>query len=213
MSEREWNDDYKAGQTPWDTGEPDAQLVAFVRAKRVAPGRTLEIGCGTGTNALWLADQGFDVLGIDLASVAIEQARAKAAKSGAGARCRFDTGDFLAKAPEGPFAFVFDRGCWHCFDDAAEQAAFAERVASCLAPDGLWLSLIGSTEGGPREFGPPRRSARDIALAIEPHLAIEELAGMRFTIAAPQAALTQPAAWRCVARRRSVPAQPSTRES
>jgi SAM-dependent methyltransferase len=213
MSERDWNEDYKAVQMPWDTGKPDEQLVELVRAKRIAPGRTLEIGCGTGTNALWLAEQGFDVLGIDLAPLAVEQARAKLAGFGASSRCRFEVGDFLAKVPAGTFAFVFDRGCWHCFDEPAEQADFAARVASCLAPDGLWVSLIGSTEGGPREFGPPRRSARDIALAIEPHLAIEELTAMSFTINAPAPAMAQPASWRCTARRRSVPAQPSTRHS
>jgi len=208
--ERDWNEDYKTGNTPWDTGQPDEELVAFVRAKRVAPGAALDIGAGTGTNALWLAEQGFDVLGIDLASLAVEQARAKLAKSKSASRCRFETCDFLANAPAGPFAFVFDRGCWHGFDEPAERSTFAARVASLLAPDGVWLSLIGSTEGGPREFGPPRRSARDIAEAIEPHLAIEELVGMNFTIVAPQAAMANPAAWRCAARRRKLPAQPST---
>jgi hypothetical protein len=69
---------------------------------------------------------------------------------------------------------------------------------------GVWLSLIGSTEGPPREVGPPRRSAREVALAIEPVLEIVELRSAQF--------VTHDAkAWFCLARQRSVPAQPSSR--
>jgi 2-polyprenyl-3-methyl-5-hydroxy-6-metoxy-1,4-benzoquinol methylase len=58
-------------------GTPDESLVEVVRSGVVTAGRTLEVGCGTGTNALWLAEQGFAVLGVDVAPLAIERARAK----------------------------------------------------------------------------------------------------------------------------------------
>jgi SAM-dependent methyltransferase len=207
MSERSWNDDYASGHLPWDTGVPDPMLTAFVTAGRVPPARTLEVGAGTGTNAIWLAERGFDVLGIDVSPLAVEAARAKLA--GGTARCRFETRDFLSeRVGDGPFGFVFDRGCFHVFDEPAEQAAFAARVAEVLAPNGTWLSLLGSTEGLPREFGPPRRSARDIAAAIEPVLEIVELAAAEFTDGpAPWSA------WVCLSRRRAVPAQPSSRHA
>jgi len=206
VPDHDWNENHASGNLPWDTGEPDEQLVAFVRAGRVAPGATLEVGAGTGTNALWLAQQGFDVLGVDLSPLAVEQARSKLPV--AAPRCRFEVHDFLADPPAGTFAFVFDRGCFHVFDDAEARARFAVRVAERLAPGGVWLSLIGSTEGPARDFGPPRRSARDIVAAIEPVLAIEELTAVTFGTRGPMPA---PAAWRCVARARGVPAQPSTR--
>ena len=60
-------------------------------------------------------------------------------------------------------------------DEPDERQGFAANVAAVLAPGGLWLSMIGSTEGPPREFGPPRRSAREVAPAIEPVLEIVEL--------------------------------------
>jgi hypothetical protein len=73
-------------------------------------------------------------------------------------RCSFAKFDFLAgPSPIGLFNFVFDRGCFHLFDDSGERQPFAARVAAAMAPGGLWLSLIGSTEGPPREVGPPRR--------------------------------------------------------
>jgi len=198
MAEREWNDNYVSGQLPWDTGTPDPMLTAFIERGGVAPGRTLEIGAGTGTNARWLAERGFDVLGVDIAPRAVEIAREKH-----GAKCRFEAADFLASPPGGPFAFVFDRGCFHCFDTADERARFAANVARALAPGGVWLSLIGSTEGPPRDFGPPRRSAREVIAAIEPHLAIEELTAAEFGDHVASA-------WRCVSRARTTPAQPST---
>jgi len=204
MPSMEWNDRYATGDLPWDTGEADEHLVAFVSGSGVVAGPALEVGCGTGTNALWLARRGFDVLGIDVSPLAVDQARGRLPAPAP--RCRFEVHDFLGAPPAGSFSLVFDRGCFHVFDDAEDRARFAARVAEVLAPDGVWLSLMGSTEGPPREVGPPRRTARDVAAAIEPVLAISELAAVTFATRRPVPA----AAWRCVARRRSVPAQPST---
>ncbi len=207
MAEREWNQHYLQAETPWDSDTADQTLVAFVRSGAVAPGRALDIGCGTGTHALWLASQGFDVVGIDIAPRAIELARAKAAAAPAPAAVRFAVLDILASLPDGgPFDFVFDRGVFHVFDTADDRARFAAQVARCLAPAGQWLSLIGSTEGPPRDEGPPRRSARDIVHAIEPALEIVELRTILFDLDRPE----PPRAWSCVSRRREMPAQPST---
>jgi len=205
MPRTEWNERYASGDMPWDTGEADEHLVAFVSGSGVAPGPALEVGCGTGTNALWLAQRGFDVLGLDVSPLAIDQARGKLPAPAP--RCRFEVRDFLRDPPAGAFSLVFDRGCFHVFDEAEDRARFAARVAEVLAPDGVWLCLMGSTEGPPRDAGPPRRSVRDVAAAIEPVLAIAELTAVTFATRSPAPA----AAWRCVARRRSVPAQPSTR--
>jgi SAM-dependent methyltransferase len=204
MTEHDWNANYAAGELPWDTGVPDEQLVAAVDRGLVAPGRALEVGCGTGTNALWLAQRGFDVVAVDVAPLAIDAARRKAPP---GARCEFVALDFLTDdPPHAPFDFVFDRGCFHVFDDDETRAQFAARVAALLAPGGQWLSLIGSTEGGPRETGPPRRGARDVLHAIEPVLELVEMHAFFF-----DAHIEVPAkAWSVRSRLRDVPAQPST---
>jgi SAM-dependent methyltransferase len=207
VSDHDWNQHYLDEFTPWDTDTPAPELVEFVRGRDRAPGRALDIGCGTGTHALWLADQGFDVLGIDIARRAIERARARAAAARPDGRIRFEVLDVLTSLPEGgPFDLVFDRGVFHVFDSPEDRTRFAAQVARCLAPSGAWLSLIGSTEGPPREEGPPRRSARDIVNAIEPALEIVELRTSAFDLDRP----VPPRAWCCVARRRDVPAQPST---
>lgn len=210
MTDHDWNANYASNELPWDTGEPDPFLVESIEAGLVPRGRALDVGCGTGTNALWLAAAGFDVLALDLAPRAIERANAKAKAVSPAPRCRFEVGDFLADAlPKPAFQLVFDRGCFHCFDSPEQQAEFASRVARLLSPDGAWLSLIGSTEGPAREMGPPRRSARELTAAIEPSLQIVTLRAIEF---APIAGDPRPPkAWLCVARRREVPAQPSTR--
>ena len=202
MPHPSWNESYASGQLPWDTGKPESLLVEFVASSGVKPGPTLEIGAGTGTNAIWMAERGFDVLGVDVSSIAVEQARAKM-----GARplpCRFEALDFLAgTVPGGPFQFIFDRGCFHVFDEPDERQRFAARVVSILAPGGLWLSLIGSTEG-PAHEGPPRRSAADVIHAIEPVLEIVEFRSAEFHDHNAKA-------WFCLSRRRTTPAQASSR--
>jgi SAM-dependent methyltransferase len=203
MPHPSWNDSYASGVPPWDTGLPEPLLVEFITSAGVAPVRTLEIGAGTGTNAIWMAERGFDVLGVDVSPLAVEKAHAKI--EGRELRCRFGKLDFLSMPPPGaPFHFVFDRGCFHVFDEPEERSRFAECVAAVLEPGGLWLSLIGSTEGRGREVGPPRRSAREITVAIEPALEIVELRSAEFRG-------NDVKAWFCLSRQRTISAQPSSR--
>lgn len=210
MPQPDWNDRYATGDAPWDTGKPDPLLTAMFDGWSGPPLRVIEIGCGTGTNALWLAGLGFDVLGCDLSSLAIERATARlvSGELGPAAPCRFVQLDFLHDPlPAAGFDLAFDRGVLHVFDEANERSLFAERVASLLVEGGRWLSLSGSTEGPPRDHGPPRRSARDLVGAIEPWLEIVELRAVAFEADLPSVA----AAWWCISRRRAVPAQPPTR--
>lgn len=206
MPQPDWDERYLAGETPWDTGEPDQHLVEFLRRCPAERGRALDVGCGTGTNALWLARQGFRVLGVDISPAGIEKARAKVGTTAP--NCQFEIADFLRDTTSGgPFDLVFDRGCFHVFDEAEKRARFAACVASLLKPDGRWLSLIGSTEGPARDYGPPRRRARDVTDAIEPALQILELRSIEFRANIPAPV----AAWWCLSRPRMVRAQPSTR--
>src|SRR5947209_8671417 len=105
-----WDERYVKGDVPWDTGRPSSELQRVVRSTPVAPCRALELGCGTGASAVWLAQQGFDVTAVDLSPVALERARRRA--DSARAAVRFVEADVL-RPPEGlagPFDFFFDRG-------------------------------------------------------------------------------------------------------
>jgi SAM-dependent methyltransferase len=192
-----WEQRYVDDELPWDSGKPDLYLRRVIEEHSVKPGKALEIGCGTGTNLIWLAEHGFTMTGLDLSQTAIAKAEAKVAV--VGVNCRLFNGDFLVdQVPGAPFEFVYDRGCWHSFDGAEERSCFASRVGNLLAPEGMWHSLIGSTDGPPRDTGPPRRSAAEIALAVEPHFEILELRSTLFD----QENHNQARAWVLVARRR-----------
>lgn len=198
---RTWDDDYKEGFMPWDLGHPEPLLVAAVEAGELPAGRALDIGCGTGDNARFLASRGWEVTAVDLSPTAVEMARSK------GGNVDYHAHDVLAEPlPGGDYSVVFDRGCFHVFDDAADRDRFASRVAAALGPGGVWLTLAGSTEGPPRDTGPPRRSARDLAEAIEPHL---EIIDLRRSVFANHAG--DPAVWVCRSRKRDVAPAPSTR--
>src|SRR6186997_2421015 len=108
----EWNDRYREGNLPWDTGRTSSELQAVVSHNKIRPCRALELGCGTGTNSVWLAQQGFDVTGIDVAPLAVERANQRARTAGVSAK--FMAGDILhLPDPHRPFSFFIDRGCYH----------------------------------------------------------------------------------------------------
>jgi SAM-dependent methyltransferase len=184
-------------------------LVEVLAAGRLPRGRALDIGCGTGTDARYLAGRGYEVLGVDVSPLALK--RAAAAPKPAAGSVAWRQGNYLVDAlPRGRFDVVYDRGCFHVFDRPRDQARFAERVARCLAPGGRWVSLLGSTEGPAREQGPPRRNAREIAAAVEPSLEIVELRGIEFDVDLPGPGPGPVQAWFLLARPRACPAQPST---
>src|SRR5438046_3594526 len=107
-----WDNRYREGDSPWDTGRPSSELQRLLQEENVRPCRALELGCGTGTNAVWLAQQGYDVTAVDLAPLALERAEVRA--KAAGVKVRFVAADVL-DPPDlgGPFPFFFDRGCYH----------------------------------------------------------------------------------------------------
>jgi SAM-dependent methyltransferase len=148
----EWNARYRDGNLPWDTGRPSSELQRVVSRNAIQPCRAFEIGCGTGTNSVWLVQQGFEVTGIDLAPLAVEHAERRA--SAAGVKVHFLAADVL-NMPDlgGGFAFFFDRGCYHAVRRDA-PAQYAPAVARQLTAGGRGLILAGNARE-PHDPGPP----------------------------------------------------------
>ncbi|MFY9727494.1 MAG: class I SAM-dependent methyltransferase [Bryobacteraceae bacterium] len=188
---------YQSGDTPWDIGKPDFNLIQIVTTTSIKPCRALEIGCGTGDNAIWLAQQKFDVLAFDASEVAIEKAREKAQQ--AGVQCSFRVADILkSDLQETPFGFAFDRGCFHTLDSGKGRKRFAQQVHLHLADGGLWLSLIGSADDERLDEGPPKLTARDIVDSCEPYFEILSMVSSHFETHLPVPAR----AWICLMRKR-----------
>ncbi|WP_066638448.1 class I SAM-dependent methyltransferase [Desulfolucanica intricata] len=189
---------YKAGDTPWDIGKPDFNLIQTVTAMDIKPCKALDIGCGTGDNSIWLSQENFDVIGIDTSEIAIQRAIEKVSK--ASVKCTFMVIDFLTNKIEGaPFGFAFDRGCFHSLNSDEERKSFAKNVAAHLQKDGLWLSIIGNADEKRDCPGPPQRTAGDIVNSVEPYFEILSLVSSKFGSNRPN----PPRAWVCLMRKRS----------
>jgi len=175
MNEEErFNNRYETGNIPWDIGRPDYNLVDVINQTPITPCKALDIGCGTGDTSIWLAKNGFDVLGTDTSELAVKIAGEKAIKNNV--KCKFLYSDILRdRLPVKSFRFVFDRGCFHTFDLMSERKRFAKNVAEVIEKDGIWLSLIGNADDSPRDMGPPQRTAYDIIKAVEPYFEILSL--------------------------------------
>jgi SAM-dependent methyltransferase len=99
---------YRYFRAPWDIGARE-ELVALVDSGRIKPCRAIDLGCGTGANAIFLAQQGFDVTGVDFAEAAIEKARVRAKE--AGVQAEFIVDDLTnLRHVSGTFDFLLDYG-------------------------------------------------------------------------------------------------------
>ncbi|MCS7159129.1 MAG: class I SAM-dependent methyltransferase [Gemmatales bacterium] len=198
----DWQRRYETGDTPWDTGRPDEELIRILDEKWFGPCRCVEIGCGTGTNAIWLAQRGFDVTAFDISPLAIEKARAKA--EALGVSVRFLVGDVFDPPDCGaPFPLVFDRGVYHSIRDQGVDR-FITGLKRLTAPGSWYLALMGNADDpNPIEKGPPRVSARTIAEELELHFEIWQLRRYQFRAVHPDGQIFHPLAWSGLFRRRS----------
>lgn len=99
---------YRYFHAPWDIG-PRHELVDLVESHRIQPGRAIDLGCGAGANAIFLAQHGFEVTGVDYAQAAIEKARHRA--DAAGVQVNFVVDDLTnLRQVSGKFDFLLDYG-------------------------------------------------------------------------------------------------------
>ena len=170
---------YQDGYMPWAHKNPDFNLVEMVERWPIKPCKILEMGCGTGTDAIWLASQNFDVTACDVTDIAIQIAESNLLDKNT--KCNFHVLDCLNDAiPESPFEFVFDRGYFHSYDTKKDRRKLAKKIAESLKPNGLWLSISGSFDAPERETGPPRLKAKDIIDGVEDHFKILSLNATQF---------------------------------
>lgn len=146
-----WSSRYEASARPWDATREAEQPHPLVRRYAEigfgSKGRLLEIGCGGGANARYLATRGAQVVAIDVARPAIEASKARALKEGS--HCEFVCSNiFEYRAEPGSFDSVLDCWCFHHIP-AHLNVLFAERVANALRPGGQFLLLCHSPHSSP----------------------------------------------------------------
>lgn len=118
---------------PWDSGITPPELYEFIATH--PPGRAIDLGCGTGTNVITLAQNGWQATGVDFISKAIRTAKQKA--QSAGVKVTLLVGNVTnLKDIQGPFDLVLDIGCFHGVED---RAGYLNKLDRLLVPGGHWL--------------------------------------------------------------------------
>jgi len=139
---------------PWDTGITPPEVVEAIEAPNgLPPGRALDLGCGTGTNSLYLARHGWQVVGVDFAATAIRIARRKAGQAGLTADfyvADVTRLDFL----QPPFDLALDIGCFHSLA-AGARGRYLDGLRRLLRPGARWMLYA---------FGPRRQRVGNVGI-------------------------------------------------
>jgi cyclopropane fatty-acyl-phospholipid synthase-like methyltransferase len=145
------------GTPPWDIGRPQPAIVRLAETGQIK-GSVLDVGCGTGENALYLAERGFAATGVDGAPTAIRKARAKA--KARGLEASFEVADALDLSMPKPFDTVIDSGLFHVFSDE-DRARFTESLRRVIRPGGTYFLMCFSDQQ-PGDWGPRRVTQAEI---------------------------------------------------
>jgi SAM-dependent methyltransferase len=136
----------RARPVPFFVNRPDENLAEWLDAGLIRPGRALELGCGAGRNATYLAGRGYQVDAVDISAEAIAWARQRAEAAGTeiGFQC---CSIFDATIPAVAYDLVYDSGCFHHLPPHRRQD-YAELVAAALRPGGRFGLVCFRPEGG-----------------------------------------------------------------
>lgn len=161
MTGQPWDASYHEGPAPWDIGRPQPWVVRL-GAEGGFTGTVLDVGCGTGENALHVASLGLSVLGIDVAETALAIAREKAQERGIDVV--FALADALQLERLGRrFTTLLDCGLFHTFD-ADERPVYVASLASVTEHGGTLYISCFSDEG--QDVGPHPVSQKELADAF-----------------------------------------------
>lgn len=148
-SGQSWDASYHDGPAPWDIGAPQPAIVRLASEGAFA-GTVLDVGCGTGENALHVASLGLSVVGVDVAETALALARAKADERAI--NVEFVAADALAlQHLDRTFDTVIDCGLFHTFD-AQERRVYVASLASVTSAGSTLFLLCFSDQGS--DLGP-----------------------------------------------------------
>jgi 2-polyprenyl-3-methyl-5-hydroxy-6-metoxy-1,4-benzoquinol methylase len=126
---------YWRGRTPWDTNITPPEVMEFINT--APPGKALDLGCGTGTNAITLARHGWQVTGVDFVSSAIRAARAKAVACGLNIDF-YQTSVTDSRFLIGPYDYALDIGCLFTLK-AEDRPKYAENLVRLLRPQACYM--------------------------------------------------------------------------
>jgi methyl halide transferase len=174
-----WEERYQTGQDPWNLGFPAPPLVDLLASAALLPGSVAVLGCGAGSDALFFAEAGFEVMGFDFATSAIDRAQQNARDRNL--PVRFLQRDIFALPAEFPqqFDYVVEHTCF-CAIDVTLRSDYVRVVKDLLRTQGKLLGLFftHSRPGGP-PFGVKPQEVLDL---FAPHFDILEFRAAEHSI-------------------------------
>lgn len=177
---------------PWHREQPPALLERAVE-QRTARGRALDLGCGEGVYAVYLAQQGFSVVGVDFVSTALAAARARAEQAGVDVELR--EGDVVEYEVPSAFDVVLDSGCLHHLPKG-RVGAYRRRLDEWLAPGGDYVLVHFAHR--PRAFWipkGPRHMTRDETVALFAPLELRAYDETHFDVPLPMGRMRAGVYW------------------
>ncbi|WP_222948280.1 class I SAM-dependent methyltransferase [Thauera sedimentorum] len=174
MGREEWNRRYAVSEFLWTV---DANRFLVAEAAGLPPGRALDLATGEGRNAVWLAEQGWDVWAVDFAELGLQKARRLADARGVTGRVSFEVADLRSYRPEpGGFDLVT---LTYLQIPQAELQPILLKAAQAVAPGGTFLLVAHDTSNRADGFGGPQDpavlyTAEEVVTAVEHELVIEK---------------------------------------
>jgi SAM-dependent methyltransferase len=159
VSTTDWEGVYREGTPPWDTGKPHAELAKVLDEYRLRPQTVLEIGCGTGADAILLARRRFEVTAVDCSAIALERARSRAEQYDVPIHFLLaDIFDYVQTSPH--FDFVYDAGVYHSLR-RENLDRFLDVLWRVTQPGSYYLCLSGAPDPTCTD-GPPQVTEDEI---------------------------------------------------
>ncbi len=181
-----WEDFYGPGQKPW-SGRPNQVLVTELTDRPVPVGRALDLGCGAGADAIWLAQQGWTVTGVDIAAAALAHAAAEAETADVADRIEWLQHDVDGGMPEGTWDLV--AAAYLHSPVELEREKVLRRAAATVAPGGTVL-VIGHQSPGSWQPEPPAHvpfpTADDVLASLDLEgWTVERAEAVRWEVTSP----------------------------
>lgn len=145
-----WSETYRRGDhCVWDHASPSTEFIGYILGARLPAGaRVLDLGCGTGADAIFLAKQNFEVYGVDFAKEALRLAEQRASEEGVVVDWR-ECSALNTPFDDGYFDLITDRGCFHHIA-GPRRREYASEIARILRPGGaLFLRGCRASDDGP----------------------------------------------------------------
>jgi SAM-dependent methyltransferase len=187
-------DEMYVGVPPWDIGRAQPEVVRIADAGGFA-GTVIDVGCGSGENALEVSARGFVVVGVDASPRALEKARAKAVERDLSTE--FVLADALSLGSLGrTFRTALDCGVFHVFEDV-ERPVYVASLASVLETGGV-LHLLCFSDRQPGTMGPRRVSEQELRDSFADGWRVVEIVATTFVANLPGG---EAQAWRATIER------------